>query len=76
MKLPSLEVLRNHEGEALRDVISGNGGGGLTVGLDDLRGLFQPSCFYDAMKTPPEVLLREVPNTRLDEFDPLHPIMA
>ena len=25
-----------------RDVVSGHGGSGLTVGLDDLRGLFQP----------------------------------
>ena len=23
-------------------------GAGLTVGLDDLRGLFQPECFYDS----------------------------
>ena len=27
---------------ALRDMVSGHGGDGLMVGLDDLRGLFQP----------------------------------
>ena len=27
---------------ALRDVVSGHGGDGLTVGCGDLRGLFQP----------------------------------
>ena len=27
---------------ALRDMVSGQGGEGLAVGLDDLRGLFQP----------------------------------
>jgi len=26
----------------LRDMVGGYGGGWLTVGLDDLRGLFQP----------------------------------
>ena len=26
----------------LRDVVNGHGRGGLTVGLGDLRGLFQP----------------------------------
>ena len=31
---------------ALRDVGSGHGEGGLTVGLGDLRGLFQPLRFY------------------------------
>ena len=40
---PSLEVFKNHVDMALRDVVSGHGGGGLVVGLDDLRGLFQPS---------------------------------
>ena len=38
---PSLEVFKNHVDMALRDVVSGHGGGGLVVGLDDLRGLFQ-----------------------------------
>jgi len=27
---------------ALRDMVNGHGAGGLMVGLDDLRGLFQP----------------------------------
>ena len=39
---PSLEVFKNRVDVALRDVVSGHGGGGLTVGLDDLRGLSQP----------------------------------
>ena len=39
---PSLEVLGNLGDVALRAVVSGHGEGGLTVGLDDLRGLFQP----------------------------------
>jgi len=34
---PSLEVFQNRVDVALRDVVSG-----LAVGLDDLRGLFQP----------------------------------
>ena len=37
---PSLEVFRSCVDVALRDVISGHGGGGLVVGLGDLRGLF------------------------------------
>jgi len=37
---PSLEVLKNGEDVALRHVVSGHSGDGLTVGLDDLRGLF------------------------------------
>ena len=39
---PSLEVFQSHVDVALRDVVSGHGGGGLAVGLDDLRVLFQP----------------------------------
>jgi len=39
---PSLEVFRNCGYVALRDVVSGHGEDRLTVGLDDLRGLFQP----------------------------------
>ena len=39
---PSLEVLQNSRDVALRDVVSGHGGGGLVVGHDDLSGLFQP----------------------------------
>lgn len=27
-----------------------HGGAGVTVGLDDLRVLFQSKCFYDSMK--------------------------
>ena len=42
MQLPSLEVLRNHEDVSLGDMVSGHGGDGLTVGLDDLKGLFHP----------------------------------
>jgi len=39
---PSLEVFRKHVDVALREMVSGHGGDGLTAGLDDLRGLFQP----------------------------------
>ena len=39
----SLEVFKNHGDVALRDVVSGNGGCGLMVRLDDRKGLFQPS---------------------------------
>ena len=38
----SLEVLRKRVGVALRAMVSGNGGDGLMVGLDDLSSLFQP----------------------------------
>ena len=38
---PSLEVLEKHGDVALRDMINGHGEDGLTVGLDDFRGLFQ-----------------------------------
>ena len=38
----SLEVFKNRVDVALGDVLSGHGGDGLMVGLDDLRGLFQP----------------------------------
>ena len=37
-----MEVFKNRGDVAPRDVISVHGGGGLMVGLDDLRGLFQP----------------------------------
>ena len=37
----SLEVSQNCVDVALRDMGSGHGGGGLVVGLNDLRGLFQ-----------------------------------
>ena len=39
---PFLEVFKNHGDVALRDMVSGSGGGELTVGLGDLSGLFQP----------------------------------
>ena len=39
---PSLEVFREKVDVALRDVVSGRGENGLMVGLDDLKGLFQP----------------------------------
>ena len=39
---PSLELFRNHGDVALRDVVSGHGGGGLVDGLGDLRGFFHP----------------------------------
>jgi len=42
LKSLSLEVFQNCEDVALRDIIIGHDGNGLTVGLDDLRGLFQP----------------------------------
>ena len=39
---PSLEVFGSRVDVALRDVGSGHGGGGLVVGRDDRRALFQP----------------------------------
>jgi len=39
---PCLEAFKKQVDVALRDVGSGHGGGGLMVGLDDLRRLFQP----------------------------------
>ena len=39
---PSLEVLKNHVTVALRDTVSGHGGGGLAVGLNYLSFFFQP----------------------------------
>ena len=38
----SLEVFEKRADVALRDMVSGHGGDGLAVGLDDLRCLFQP----------------------------------
>jgi len=38
----SLGVFRNSEDVVLGDVVNGHGGDGLTVGPDDLGGLFQP----------------------------------
>jgi len=39
---PHLEAFKNHGDVALRDVVSGHGGGRLGVGLGDLGGVFQP----------------------------------
>ena len=36
----SLEALEKYGDVALRDIVSGHGGDGLILGLDDLRGLF------------------------------------
>ena len=43
-RLPSkvLEGYKKHVDVALKDLVTGHGSVGLTVGLDDLRGLFQP----------------------------------
>ena len=38
---PSLEVFKNNADVALRDMINGHGGEGLTVGLDDVSGLYR-----------------------------------
>ena len=38
----SLEVFKKRVDVALRAMVSGHGGDGLTVGLDDLIGPFQP----------------------------------
>ncbi|KAK4811384.1 LOW QUALITY PROTEIN: hypothetical protein QYF61_000568 [Mycteria americana] len=48
---PSLEVFKSRVDVVLRERCSGGlGSAGLTVGLDDLKGLFQPKRFYDSMK--------------------------
>ena len=39
---PSLEVFRKWRNVALRDTVSGHGGGALMQGLDGLSGLVQP----------------------------------
>ena len=41
VELLSMEVFKNRGDVALRDVVSGHGGDGLVVGLDELRGFFQ-----------------------------------
>ena len=38
----SLEVFENSGDVALRDMVTGHGGNGLMVGVDDLSGLFPP----------------------------------
>ena len=42
----SLKVFKSCADVALRDVVSGHGGGGLVVGLGDLCGLFQCWLFW------------------------------
>jgi len=39
---PSLEEFQSRVDVALRDVVSGHGGNGSAVGLDDFSALFQP----------------------------------
>ena len=41
MESPSLEVFKSRVDVALRDVVSGHGGGGLMAGLGDRSSLFQ-----------------------------------
>jgi len=38
---PSLEVFQDHVDVALRDMVSGHGGDGVMLGLNDLSGIFQ-----------------------------------
>ena len=38
----SLEVFKKRVDAALRDIVSGHGGEGLTFGQDNVSGLFQP----------------------------------
>ena len=46
MESLSLEVFRSCVVVSLRDVVSGLGGDGLVVALDNLGGCFQPKGFY------------------------------
>ena len=39
---PSLEVVKDCGEVTLRDEVSGHGGDGLTIGLNDLESVFQP----------------------------------
>ena len=41
MESPSLQVFQNRGDVALRDMVSGHGGDGSMVGLNDLSDLFQ-----------------------------------
>ena len=60
VKSLSREVFKNRVDVALRDVVSGHGGGGLLVGLGDLRSLFQPYQFYDSINIPGTVSCRKI----------------
>lgn len=43
MRMTAIGWVRNKEGtQVVRDTVSGHGGDGLMVGLDDLNGLLQP----------------------------------
>ena len=42
MELLSLEVFKERIDVALREMVSGHGGDGLTVGLDELSDIFRP----------------------------------
>ena len=42
MEALSLKMFKKCVDVALRDMVSGHDGDGLTAGLDDLRSLFQP----------------------------------
>ena len=46
MESPFLELFEKRGDVALRDTVSGHGGDGLIVGLDDLSGLFQPQILW------------------------------
>ena len=48
---PPLKVFKSHEAVALSVMVSGHGGDGTMVGLDDVRGLFQPQRFCHFMKS-------------------------
>ena len=39
---PPLELIKNCGDVTLRDMVSGHGGDGLIIGLNDLSSLFQP----------------------------------
>jgi len=54
---PFLEVFKKRVGVALRDVVSGHGGDGLMVGLDDLCDLFHPNDSMSLCKITFRLLL-------------------
>ena len=49
VEAPSPQVFNKCVGVALSDMVSGRGGDGLAVGLDDLGGLCQLYCIYDSL---------------------------